>query len=110
MPSRKPNIAFTNSMTGSALAGRAVGQRPQDPLGLAGRARRVEHGRAELLVGIGPVGLGGDRVLVRLPAGRWLARSPIISSRSTPGHCAAAASATSRLAAGAEQHPGAGSC
>ena len=70
IPSRKRYMNFTKSMTGNGSPGAPRRQRPQDALRLPGRARRVQHRRAQLLVGDGFGREAGDGVLVALVAVR----------------------------------------
>ena len=96
MPGRNPNIALTNCITGSESLGAFVGRSRRTPFGWPvvpeNRAwqRRATHlGQAQ------PDSPRGG--IVGLPAPRGFVR-PVISSRSSCGHFAAAASDGRRAA------------
>ncbi len=89
-----------------AVAGRDVGQRAQDPLRPAGRARAVEHRRAELLVVDRRRRERGDGVVVGLERPDRRVGVDAAGTTSTFGVCVAASTATSALATEVKKHLG----
>ena len=106
MPGREPEHPDDELHHGQRLAGMDVGQRPQDAFGTTGGARRVQHRRAEALVGDGLV---GNSAMARLRrAGTDPTRASMSTARktSTFGVFVAASRATSSFAADGDEHLG----
>src|SRR5260370_3893343 len=98
MPSRSPTMARTNSITGNGSSGPAAGRARRMTLGGPVVPDEYSMAAPSDASGTGVAGYPATSASQgSQPAGRG--PGPVISMRSRPGHFAAAALATSRLAA-----------